>query len=337
MTHEHTPDRDPAAARASAAPCPYCGHVQTPREACIACRGLFEPLSRQATQNSMGPWRVRDESQPFLPGCSYDVIRALAAKGRITSETVIRGPTTRQFWAFARDIPGVAHLLGECHQCHAPAKATDRACAICRAAFAAPTNRQSLGLAGVDPVPTDAPPRPAAAHGGASARATRPAHPGAAPAQSQALPFARDFVVPARRPGVALNAAILVSIVLLCGVLIAWGVINLRGDNNAGGQAGGEAASTLRADAPSQADDEQPAAAAEGDPSPAGAEAAAARRIAQVLEDLDESDLDDVREAVETLSEFRATLPPDAAVPGLDAEIERLERRIDELTLRKFL
>ena len=332
MTRQDQHDQHPGTARAGVAPCPYCGHVQPQRDACIACRGLFEPLSRQATQQAMGPWRVRDDAQPFLPGCSYAIIRSLVAKGRIGADTVLRGPTTRQFWAFARDTPGVAHLLGECHQCHAPAKPADRVCNVCRASFAVPNDRQSLGLNVSDPVAAHAP-----AHVGNGVPTTpRPDRP--APT-SQALPFTRNPGVetPRAHRGKSTNLLVLVSVSALCIALIAWGVSNLPapGDNDARPRA------VESSDPPPASRDAAPARPSDAAPTPDGAESPAQTRVrvrlGALLEDLDESDLDAVRAAVEALQALRATLPEGESSPLLNAEIERLERRIDELVLRRFL
>lgn len=142
--------------------CPYCGHLQAGTVQCEQCRGLFEPLSRQATQNSMGPWQVRDPMKPFAPGCSLDTIRQMIARGRITSSTIIRGPTTRQFWHFAIDVPGVAVLLGRCHACRASVATDDYMCRACGAVLSPTTDRQHLGLAAIQPL-SGAPTAPASA------------------------------------------------------------------------------------------------------------------------------------------------------------------------------
>lgn len=140
-------------------PCPYCGERQAHGAVeCRACGGLFEPLSRQATQNQMGPWFVRDESAPFVPGRSYATIRRMAQRGRITPETVLRGPSTRQFWMAAAETPGVAHLLGRCHSCKSRASAEEFSCSSCGAAFSVSEDRQSLGLAPVRLLPGQAAP-----------------------------------------------------------------------------------------------------------------------------------------------------------------------------------
>ncbi len=126
--------------------CPYCGHAQQGGDRCVQCSGLFEPLSRRATQIAMGPWYLRDRHNPFRPGCSYEVIQKMVAAGRITPTTVMRGPTTRQFWSIARNIPGVAHLLGYCHRCGQSVSPTDAQCPHCETAFKGVKSRNELGL-----------------------------------------------------------------------------------------------------------------------------------------------------------------------------------------------
>ncbi len=115
-------------------------------ERCDECGGYFEPLSRRATQIAMGPWYIRDKRVPFRPGCSYEVLVSQIKAGRIKPNTVIRGPTTRQFWSVARNVPGVAHLLGYCHRCGAHVSPNDKACPDCAEPFMAVTERNELGL-----------------------------------------------------------------------------------------------------------------------------------------------------------------------------------------------
>lgn len=126
--------------------CPYCGHAQHGGERCEDCGGLFEPLSRRATQLAMGPWQVRDKHNPFRPGCCYDVVKKMAASGKLKPTSVMRGPTTRQFWSIARNVPGVAHLIGYCHACGHHVSPSDAKCGGCGAAFEAPRERDVLGL-----------------------------------------------------------------------------------------------------------------------------------------------------------------------------------------------
>jgi hypothetical protein len=105
----------------------------------------------------MGPWFIRDTATPFRPGCSYATLRALVQRGRVITTSVIRGPSTRQFWMHARNVPGVAHLLGECHACHSPARPDAVLCTQCGTSFVPESDRQYLGLAEVRLLPGQAP------------------------------------------------------------------------------------------------------------------------------------------------------------------------------------
>lgn len=138
--------------------CPYCGTISSDPKRCDDCRGHFDPLSRQATQNAMGPWFIRDEKSPFRPGCSFETLADLVRRGKVGLETVIRGPTTRQLWSLAGRTPGVANLLGVCHACRGTARVGETACGSCGASFAASMDRQHLGLAPVHLLPGQASP-----------------------------------------------------------------------------------------------------------------------------------------------------------------------------------
>lgn len=150
--------------------CPYCGQVSMNPKRCDACGGFFDPLSRQASQNAMGPWFVRDGKGPFRPGCSFETVRELVKRGKITRETVLRGPTTRQFWNFAGRTPTVANLLGHCHNCGGEVSPEDYSCAACGAVFTPETDRQHMGLAPVHLLPGQAAPEIIAAASGAPER-----------------------------------------------------------------------------------------------------------------------------------------------------------------------
>jgi hypothetical protein len=137
--------------------CPYCGvdlgSVGDASNRCFSCRGLLDPLSRQASQNDMGPWFIRDDKMPFRPGCSFEVLRALALKGRISPATIIRGPATRQFWMSASHTPGIGHLFGSCHSCGTECSPTDVSCDECHSSFVIESNRQHLGLGPIHLLP----------------------------------------------------------------------------------------------------------------------------------------------------------------------------------------
>ncbi len=137
--------------------CPYCGDTQAAGERCRVCGGLFEPLSRQASHNAMGPWFVRDEHRPFQPGASYETIVKLVERGQINRYSILRGPTTKQFWTVARRVPGISHLLGYCHNCDASVSKDDHGCPTCGVPFGAYLDRNYLGLPEVKPLPWEAP------------------------------------------------------------------------------------------------------------------------------------------------------------------------------------
>lgn len=126
--------------------------MQTPRRSCTACGTPLDDATRRTTLSRMGPWFVRLESLPFMPGCSWSQLAELVERGVIHAGSVVRGPTTRQLWTLAERTPGVAHLVGRCHACGSAAARDDACCRVCRASFGAPLDRDSLGI-----VPPDEP------------------------------------------------------------------------------------------------------------------------------------------------------------------------------------
>ncbi|MEX0777371.1 MAG: hypothetical protein WD042_16835 [Phycisphaeraceae bacterium] len=126
--------------------CPYCGHPQHGGDRCVSCGGLFDSLSLKATQVAMGPWYVRDKDNPFRPGCSYETLVKQVKAGKVKPTTVLRGPSTRQFWQVARNVPGVAHLLGYCHSCNNHVQPTESRCPSCASPFVPVKERNELGL-----------------------------------------------------------------------------------------------------------------------------------------------------------------------------------------------
>ncbi len=208
--------------------CPYCGHESLNHTRCERCKGLMDPLSRQASQNAMGPWFIRDESLPFRPGCNYDTLRALIAKGRVTRDSVLRGPSTRQFWTRATSVPGIAHLLGECHSCHTKVSADFARCPGCSASFDCSMDRQGLGLAPVRLLPGHAAPEEIARsmmetlkHATPSARAEPIRMPSVN--QQSAGPEAVQFVEAAPSPSIA--RILLVTLLVFLGLVIVGAIV----------------------------------------------------------------------------------------------------------------
>jgi hypothetical protein len=94
----------------------------------------------------MGPWYVRDEDRPFMPGFNEAILRQQIVTGRITANTILRGPTTNQFWMNAADAPGVSRLMGTCHACHQAVEPTDTVCQFCKSDMSLPNDVDTLGL-----------------------------------------------------------------------------------------------------------------------------------------------------------------------------------------------
>jgi len=177
--------------------CPYCGAATPQGTRCTACRGLLDPLSRQASQNAMGPWFVRDESAPYMPGCSYQTLVGMVKRARVTKRTVLRGPTTRQFWCTAERTPGISHLFGVCHNCRVDVQPTDSFCDECGAGFTVEPDRQHLGLGAVHLLPGQATPESIADAGMAA-----PEAPGES-SDDEPRPRPRPRATPAAEPDLA--------------------------------------------------------------------------------------------------------------------------------------
>lgn len=213
--------------------CPYCGGATPDQPRCASCNGLLDPLSRQATQNAMGPWFVRDDQQPHRPGCSYETIVALISRGKITPESIVRSPTTAQFWYPAKRVPGVANRLGLCHACQTSV-GTESSCPTCHVSFEVEGDRQTLGLMPIRMIPG------AAQELSAPAARAAVASPPVAPA-----PVAESGLaaVPDRR---GRNSAILGASLGL--VIVAGGILSLLVMSEPGREASAEV--TLSASEP---------------------------------------------------------------------------------------
>ncbi|MEY5032305.1 MAG: hypothetical protein RL354_1336 [Planctomycetota bacterium] len=161
--HEH--DRDDSTSESAGAVargivCPYCGHTQEPAPACSACSGCFDEWSLRATQDDMGAWFVRDTRRPHFVGVSYESMAASIRSGDIGMNSIVRGPTTRQFWTIARRAPGLAHLFGRCFSCQAPVREHAALCSACGASPPPVADRNFIGLPSVQRVAPPADARP---------------------------------------------------------------------------------------------------------------------------------------------------------------------------------
>ena len=216
--------------------CPYCGAQQArPADRCATCGGFFDSLSLLATQQSMGPWFVRDVQMPHRPGCSFDVLRREVERGKINANTVIRGPTTNQFWSLAHNVPGVAHLMGFCYACGAQGQDPNAGkCHTCGAKFIRPRGRDLLATDALKAVHRS---RQVASSRPAIPPTPRPEHPLAAAAQPAAAPRRAyaDAAVTAGESGpnpwvallVVMNVVLAITVVVV--VLIASGIMTPEG------------------------------------------------------------------------------------------------------------
>ncbi len=71
-----------------------------------------------ALSRLLGPWFVLEPSAPSAPGVNWEKFLTHIQKGRVTPQSVVRGPTTLGLWRFAADTPLVATQFGRCWSCH---------------------------------------------------------------------------------------------------------------------------------------------------------------------------------------------------------------------------
>lgn len=218
-----TPTHGPPTPQPRSLVCPYCGAVSRTIDKCGSCGGRFDPLSRQATQNAMGPWWVRGRGSPTGPGCSYRMMVSLVERGTIKRDTVVRGPTTRQFWMLAAKTPGIAHRCGLCHSCGETVDPASHACPGCGAAFPDHADRQRLGLGPVRELPGHASVHDQEASPGAARAAPVPA-PADVPSSERRGP---DLAV------VGGVGAVCVLGGLMVGATIAWLALGLSAPDGA--------------------------------------------------------------------------------------------------------
>lgn len=135
--------------------CPYCGNRQSFATACEACGGRFDAWSLSATQNDMGAWFVRNSKRPHFVGYSYETLVAAIRAGEVGRDSIVRGPSTRQFWTVARRAAGLAHLFGRCHGCQGPVTQEEPECTACGTG---PLDWQDRNYLGLPPMESVAPP-----------------------------------------------------------------------------------------------------------------------------------------------------------------------------------
>lgn len=194
--------------------CPFCGSVNDrpshdyDNSACPKCTMSDNPATRQATRARLGPWFVRQNRNPAAPGMKFDTLMGLVKRGQVTSQSVVRGPTTNQFWRFAAQVKGLSREFGACYNCATPIDAAATICPQCNRMQEPPSNPDVLlenaptAAAATAPASSPAtvhreikPPTPAPAP--TAATVPSPAFAPAAPATAQELQ-ASSFAQPQR-------------------------------------------------------------------------------------------------------------------------------------------
>lgn len=125
--------------------CPFCGtQRETDVGACLHCSLEDTPTTRSATRGKLGPWYVLQSRNPSAPGMNFATLMVLVQKGRVTARSVLRGPTTGQFWRYAAKVKGVSREFGLCWSCGGDVAKTARACPGCKRLQEPPLNPDVL-------------------------------------------------------------------------------------------------------------------------------------------------------------------------------------------------
>lgn len=156
--------------------CPFCGTLSESAEGpCSRCTMENTPLTRQATRARLGPWYVLQTRNPAAPGMKYSVLLSLVKKGQITPRSIVRGPTTNQFWRFAAKVRGISREFGICWGCGQDIAKNTETCPHCQRSQVPGPNADQL-LDSRQPISQILPVR----------REIRPAFPGQPPVRGEA-------------------------------------------------------------------------------------------------------------------------------------------------------
>lgn len=113
--------------------CPFCGaQRETDIGSCPNCSLEDSPTTRSATRSKLGPWYVLQSRNPSAPGMNFATLMVLVQKGRVTARSIVRGPTTGQFWRHAARVKGVSREFGLCWSCGGDVAKNTRACPACK-------------------------------------------------------------------------------------------------------------------------------------------------------------------------------------------------------------
>lgn len=115
--------------------CPFCAHVRTEATgSCPKCTMEDTPTTRRSTGERIGPWFVLQRKNPTAPGLRLSVLLTLARRGHVTAKSIVRGPTTGQFWRYASQVKGLSRVFGTCWHCGGSVSPDATNCPRCRSA-----------------------------------------------------------------------------------------------------------------------------------------------------------------------------------------------------------
>lgn len=115
--------------------CPFCAHVRTESTgSCPKCTMEDTPTTRRSTGERIGPWFVLQRKNPTAPGLRLSVLLTLARRGHVTAKSIVRGPTTGQFWRYASQVKGLSRVFGTCWHCGSSVSPDATNCPRCRSA-----------------------------------------------------------------------------------------------------------------------------------------------------------------------------------------------------------
>jgi predicted RNA-binding Zn-ribbon protein involved in translation (DUF1610 family) len=112
--------------------CPFCGTLnESAIEPCAKCTMMNTPQTRRVTRGRIGPWYVMQSRNPAAPGMKFDVLVAFIRKGQVTARSIVRGPTTHQFWRYAAHVKGLSREFGLCYSCGVDIATESHLCPHC--------------------------------------------------------------------------------------------------------------------------------------------------------------------------------------------------------------
>lgn len=125
--------------------CPFCGTLNdTPVGPCVKCTMQNTPQTRRVTRGRIGPWYVLQSRNPAAPGMKFDVLVGFIRKGQVTARSIVRGPTTHQFWRYAAHVKGLSREFGLCYSCGVDISTESNLCPHCGKLQEPPVNPDTL-------------------------------------------------------------------------------------------------------------------------------------------------------------------------------------------------